>query len=257
MLKVVSTTVISLILFAGITSATERTSSRPDWSGVWLNVTGNFSNPGSFKPITTVGSNPPPLNAEYDKKWKTSLAAAQQGEPINDPTANCEWPGTPFIIMSTMPLEFIIQPDRVVILYEWMSQVRRIYTDGRKVPEELDPSYGGFSTGHWEGDTLVVDTVGLRGDTVIEPSGLEHTDQLTVHERIRKVAPDLIETEVTMTDPGAFTKPWKASIQYHRQAPDFRILEYPCTENNRNGVGADGITYTLGPDGKPLEEKKW
>ncbi len=255
MLKVISLAVASLILSAGTVSAAEGT--RPgyqDWSGVWLNVTrGPFSNPGANSPIPVVGVNPPPLKPEYDKKWRASILAAQRGAPVNDPMADCKWPGMPAILASTMPQEFLILPDRVVILYELMSQVRRIFTDGSTtVPEDLDSSYNGFSIGRWEGDTLVVDTVGVRADTRLEYAGADHTDQLTVHERLRKVAPDLIENEITIKDPGAFTAPWKAKVQYRRQGPSYRMLEYPCTDNNRNGVGADGTTYTLGPDGKPL-----
>ena len=78
------------------------------------------------------------------------------------------------------PMEFVIQPDRVVILHEISSQVRRIYTDGRKhpAPEDLDPTYMGHSIGHWEGDTLVVDTVGMKGDTVYDVSAAPHSDKV-------------------------------------------------------------------------------
>ncbi len=248
--------VVNLVLATAVASTAERT--RPtyqDWSGAWVNITGSFTNgppAGLGAVIPTVGTNPPPLKDEYDRRMKATLAAAARGEPINNPTAECTWPGVPFVTL-TPPQEFLILPDKVVILYEYFSQVRRIYTDGRKVPENLDPTYNGFSTGHWEGDTLVAETVGLRGDTLIDPTGIEHTEQLTIQERIRKVAPDLLESEVTMTDPEAFTKPWKTKIQYRRQPPDYQFLEYPCNPKyNRSVIGADGVSYLLGPDGKPL-----
>src|SRR3569623_1354195 len=110
--------------------------------------------------------------------------------------------GTPF------PLEFVIQPDKVMIEFEAYSQVPRIYTDGRKHPADLDPSYNGDSIGHWEGDTLVVDTVGLRGDTVFDVSGAPHSDAMHVVERIRRVSKDSIEDRIVIEDPKALTKPW-------------------------------------------------
>lgn len=255
MLKISRLAAMALALFAtGVVSAAgKKPPSYQDWNGVWLNITGiYFSIPGALQPVPTVGPNAPPLKPEFDRKWRAGIAAAQAGEPVNDPGADCRWPGVPGINLSPMPTEFLIMPDKVLIFNEYMSQVRHIYMDGRKVPEDLEPSFNGFSTGHWEGDTLVVDTVGLRGDTTLEYSGVMHTEQMTVRERIRKIAPDLIENEITMTDPGAFTKPWVAKVQFRRQKPDFLILEFACTDNNRNGVGPDGSTYTLGPDGKPL-----
>ncbi len=254
MRRIINLVAAGLLLCAGAASAAERT---PDWSGVWVNITGlYFSNPGTFRPLQNAGSatNPPPLNAEYAKRWKVTLAAAEKGEPINDRRADCAWPGVPAINLAPTPHEFLITRDRVAMLSEATGGFRLIYTDGSKPPEDLDPSYNGFSTGRWEGDTLVVDTVGLRGDITLEQSGVEHSDQLTVRERIRKVGPDLMENEITMTDPGAFTKPWKATVQFRRMppGPGSRLMEYVCQDNNRNGVGADGTTYTLGSDGKPL-----
>ncbi len=257
MFRAIGLAIASLILPAGVVSAAGQKPSLPDWSGTWVNITGiYFANPGTFRPLQNAGTftNPPPLNAEYDKKWKATLAASASGEPINDRRADCLWPGVPAINLSPMPSEYVISRDRVAILNESTGGFRLIYTDGREVPEDLDPSYNGFSTGHWEGDTLVVDTVGLRADVTIDQSGIEHSDRLKVRERIRKIAPDLLEDEITMTDPAAFTKPWKAKVQYRRMPPGpaNRIMEFVCLDNNRNGVGADGSTYTLGPDGKPL-----
>lgn len=256
MFRAIGLAVASLILSAGAASAAER-ASLPDWSGTWINNTGlYFSNPGTFRPLQNAGTftNPPPLNAEYEKRWKASLAASEKGEPLNDRRADCVWPGVPAINLSPMPSEYVISRDRVAILNESTGGFRLVYTDGREVPEDLDPSYNGFSRGHWEGDTLVIDTVALRGDTLLEQSGLEHTEQLTVRERIRKIGPDILENEITMTDPGAFTKPWTAKVQFRRMPPGpaNRLMEFVCNDNNRNGVGPDGSTYTLGPDGKPL-----
>ncbi len=258
MSRITSMAAIGLTLLAGAASAAASTPTPPDWSGTWVNSTGlYFSNPGTFRPLQNAGqgTNLPPLKPEFEKRWRDTMAASARGEPTKDAGAECGWPGVPAGNLSPMPHEFLITRDRVGILSEYTGGFRLVYMDGRKLPEDFELSYNGFSTGRWEGDTLVIDTVGLRGDYQLELSGIEHTEQLTVRERIRKVGPDLMENEITMTDPGAFIKPWKATVQFRRMPPDepgSRMIEYVCQDNNRNGVGADGTTYTLGPDGKPL-----
>lgn len=256
MSSITSVTAIGLILFAAGASAAERTppgtSSLPDWSGAWINISGlTFTSPGSFRPVPGAETNPAPLTPEYAKKQKELLAA--------DPTKavgggnGCVFPALPAANLSPMPKEFLITRDRVGILDEASATWRLIYTDGRKVPEDHDPSYQGFSIGHWEGDTLVVDTVGLRSASLFP--GVDHSDQMTLRERIRKVAPDVLENEITMTDPVIFTRPYVAKVQFRRMDPNkpgSRLIEYVCTDNNRNPVGADGTVYTLDQNGKIL-----
>src|SRR6185312_8669226 len=159
-------------------------------------------------------------------------------------TANCVWPGTPRVIVSPYPSEFLFTPGRVTIVYEYMSQVRRVRTDGSRHPADLDPSYNGDSIGHWEGRganrTLVVDTVGLRDDTMYENTGLPHSDALHMVERIHLAGPDELVDEMTFDDPKAMTKPWKATWRYKRHR-DWKILDYVCEENNRN-PNVNGVT---------------
>ena len=240
MLKVISLAVASLILSAGTVSAAEGTRpSYQDWSGVWLNVTrGPFSNPGANSPIPVVGVNPPPLKPEYDKEWRASILAAQRGAPINDPMADCKWPGMPAILASTMPQEFLILPDRVVILYELMSQVRRIFTDGTPVPEDVDFSYNGFSTGRWEGDTLVVDTIAITTRTFIDDYQTPHTDKLHVVERYRLIdGGKAMEVSLHVEDEGAFTTPWNAIQRYRRAEPGVVERDVPVQNDATSAVG--------------------
>ncbi len=244
--------VVVFILFAGVASAAGRSNTPPkglDWSGVWLNNAGvTLTATGG---VQLRAPEVPPLKPEFEKRRQEVMRAMQAGKPIEDSGASCKWPGVPTIIRMTMPQEFIVLPDRVVILYENMSQVRRIFMDGRKPPADLDYTYNGFSTGHWEGDTLVAETVGLRADTFLT-MGVRHSEQLKVVERYREISPGLIEVDITMTDPAVLTAPWNTKGRFRRQEADFPMLEYDCNDNNRNGVGADGTTFTLGPDGKPL-----
>ena len=108
-----------------------------------------------------------------------------------------------------------------------------------KHPGKFEPTFMGHSVGHWEGDTLVVDTIGMIKQTQIDEAGTLHSDQLHVVERIRKVQ-DTLEVLFTIEDPKAFTKPWTA-VRIWKWRPDIRFIEYICEENNRNASDANGV----------------
>ena len=223
---------------------------RPDWSGVW---TAHGPNPNIFDPAalgrpenrgkkTQDMRDFPPYRPEWAARYEDLLAQGQAGAVL-DPDASCRPPGMPRIMTTPYPFEFVILPDRVDILLEISSQVRRIYTDGRPhpAPDDLDPSYNGHSIGRWEGDTLVVDTVGLVDKTVYDLTAAPHSDQVHVVERIRRLSPQLMENLMTVEDPVTLTRPWVIRRLYELK-PDWRILEYVCEDNNRNGPNADGTT---------------
>jgi hypothetical protein len=143
--------------------------------------------------------------------------------------------GMPRLMANPYPQEIVVQPHQVLILKELQTQIRRIYTDGRKPKSDLDPTYTGYSTGRWEGDTLVVETVGLRADTVFDRTGAPHSDQMKIIERMRLRTPDVWEDEITVIDPVALTRPWVVTRTYERR-PTWEIMEYVCEENNRDVV---------------------
>jgi hypothetical protein len=199
----------------------------PDFSGIWERVEGiRFAPPGQM----------PPYTPEYKARYDAAVAARSRGEEVLDPTSKCLPPGMPRVMNATYPIEVLQTPGRFTIIAEWSSQVRRIFTDGRKHPpeDEMDATFNGHSIGHWEGATLVVDTVGIRGDTSFDASPLTHSDRMTIRERIRMTSKDAWEDEITVTDPGALTRPWVVTRHYKRAAPDQQILEYICEENNRD-----------------------
>jgi hypothetical protein len=200
----------------------------PNFEGIWERP------PGQGIRIDPAGSQPP-YNPEYAARFKAAMDARARGEEVNDPTSRCLPPGMPRIMVATYPLEILQTPGQVTIIAEWSSQVRRIFTDGRKHPEpdRLDPTFNGHSIGRWDGQTLVVDTVGIHGHTSFDATPLTHSDRMTVSERIRLVNKDLLEDVITITDPGAFTKPWVITRRYARGGPDLQIMEYICEENNR------------------------
>jgi hypothetical protein len=230
----------------------------PDWSGVWNPRERNLFDPSSLKPAERKAKDTqsslfeasylrmyPPYRPDYEARYETTLKNTAAGVG-SDPTAACLPPGFPRIMGTPYPLEFMVQPDRVTILFEAFGQTRRIWTDGRRHPDDLDPSYNGHSIGHWEGDILVVDTVGLRGDTVFDVSGAAHSDAIHVTERIRRTSADSIEDQMVVEDPKALTRPWPVTRTYERK-PDWQMAEYVCEENQRNPVQADGSTGFLGP----------
>lgn len=156
------------------------------------------------------------------------------------------------MIWNPYPKEIIVSDDgkRITFLEEYMSQVRRVFADGREHPptDELELSYNGHTIGHWEGQTLVMDTVGLREDTMLQNTGMMHSDALEVKERWRLVEPDLLEAEITMIDPKAFTEPYVTRRLYRRHR-DWSIQDFVCEENNRERV-VDGVTMNVSAENK-------
>jgi len=158
----------------------------------------------------------------------------------------------PSIMNNPYPVEFLFTPGKVTIAIEIYSQMRRIYTDGRAHPENLEPSFNGHSIGHWEGDTLVIDTVGLLPDTPLDFVGdlssfiaMDHSDQMHVVERIRLTGPDTLSITTTVTDPKALTKPWTYTRTSARNR-QWNIQEYVCEQNNRMSVDESGhANYNL------------
>jgi hypothetical protein len=224
----------------------------PDWSGVWNPAETNIFDATAPKDPRNKNLSSsadmrefPPYNAEWEARYKKLLVDNAAGKPT-DPTAGCVPGGMPRIMTTPYPFEIIIQANRVIILHEAASQVRRIWTDGRSHPVDPDLSYMGHSIGHWEGDTLVVDTMGMRGDTVFDVTAAPHSDKIHVTERIRRISPTKLEDRFVVEDPVAFTKPWLV-VRTYTLKPDWEIREYVCEENNRNPINPDGSTAFIAP----------
>src|SRR4029077_13296847 len=135
----------------------------------------------------------PSLTPEYAAKRAALLA----NPPGDSQPANCPPPGMPGIMGQPYPMEFLLTPGQVTILIEAYNQIRHIYTDGRKLPEDPDPTFHGTSVGRWEGDTLVVDTVGFSPNTQIA-NGVPHSDKMRILERFRLADPQTIAIESTI-----------------------------------------------------------
>jgi hypothetical protein len=173
---------------------------------------------------------PPQLTPAYAKKyveWRKKLADGKQ-EP--DTVTRCLAFG--IARFGTMPVEIIQTPGQVTLNLGVLHDIRRIYLDGIGHTVGADPSFNGDSVGHWEGETLVVDTNNIRAATV-DRDGIPYSDKLTVVERIRRVSPTRLEIETTMTDPEAFVVPYTIKRAYVPMPPGSRFEEYLC-ENNRD-----------------------
>ncbi|HEY0339511.1 MAG TPA: hypothetical protein VGC34_01785, partial [Steroidobacteraceae bacterium] len=181
---------------------------------------------------------PPKLTPEYAARFEKYRAAQKEGEHQQTDTANCVPPGMPQIMTQPYPVEFLFTPGKVTVAVEAYSQMRRIYVDGRPHMEDPDPTYQGDSIGHWEGDTLVVDSIGFIPDSYIAP-GTNHSDQMRIEERIRRVAPDTMQIDTTISDPKALLEPWKVT-RYYKRHTDWDLKEYICTQNNRDSADPEG-----------------
>jgi hypothetical protein len=182
-----------------------------------------------------------PYNKEWQKKFDAIEARAKQGGHPVDGTLRCLTPGMPRFLLFVYPIEVLMTPGQVTLLAEYFNETRRIFTDGRSHPsgDDLEPTFRGHSIGHWEGKTLVVDTVGIRGDTLFSSDGQPHSDQLHVIERIQLVGPNQLRWTVTLEDPIAFAKPFTFSQMLQRAPATDEIREYVCEENNAQTFGLD------------------
>jgi hypothetical protein len=221
-------TAVSSLLVVGAAASSAFAQAKPDLSGVWEVTMGVRTRPGPGAPEM------PALAPEYAQKLADFKAAQAKGEDEESPQANCVPPGMPGIMNQPYPVELLFTPGKVTIVIEAYSQTRRIFLDGRKHPDDPDLTYNGHSVGHWDGDTLVVDSVGFTPDTALGPSqGYRHSDKMHIVERFRLTAPDTMEVVTTVDDPKALTKPF-ASTKVLKRHRDWDIAEYICEQNNRN-----------------------
>jgi hypothetical protein len=183
---------------------------------------------------------PPPLKPEYMRILERRIRAKNAGTPEADASTQCLPHGMPRLMESPYPIEIVQTPGRITFLHEVAHNLRRIWMD-RGHPAKITPSYMGDSVGRWEGDTLVVDTIGLNERTFIDDEGSSHSDKIHVVERYRKIEGGRkIELEMTVEDPVTLERPYSYRRIYHWR-PDIRPAEYVCEENNRNAP-VDGVT---------------
>lgn len=174
----------------------------------------------------------PKLTPEYLAKWELMRKSRISGSYEYDNNARCLPPGMPAMMGMAYGMEIQQTKDRITFFSELNDAMRRVYLDGRKpTPRHLDdPTYAGYSTGRWEGDTLVVETVALHPDSFIE-GFTPHSDAMTVSERIRFTSPGILEDRITVRDPKALTEPWQTVRTYRKAVPpNDELREFACAE---------------------------
>lgn len=168
------------------------------------------------------------------QQWAADLVkqrTAEQGK--EDPVARCLPAGAVRLLTFPPPRKILQLPGEVVILSERDVTFQQIFTDGRPLPADPAPNWNGYSTGKWEGDTLVVQTNGLRNSTWIDRDGSPLTESAKLTERFHRVSYGLLEIELTVDDPGAYTKPWSVKLNQHIVL-NTELLDYFCMDNEKD-----------------------
>jgi len=242
---------------------------KPDLSGIWTIVgrprpaPTDGSIPGQLPlspppapapatppPVGGIGLGPPPPNGSPFfnigitlkdglpfTPWAKELRAQRSGENNKDnPDAHCLPLGLMQLHLHPQPRKIIQTPKLIVILYEAQAGVRQIFMDGRPLPkDDPQPWWYGYSIGHWDGDTLVVETTGFRDDVWLDVEGSPLTNTGKMTERFRRVNYGNLEIEITVEDPKAYTKPWTVTVK-QRVMLDTDLIEFICGENEKSVV---------------------
>ena len=234
----ITTIALATALLANAPARADDATKYPNWKGQWAGIGAAADAP--WDPSKPAGAGQQaPLTPEYQGIYQATLARHASG--VKEPTT-CLPPGMPRTMLMYEPMEIIVMPDTTYLMITYMSEFRRIFTDGRKWPENVEPSYAGYSIGHWvdEGkdghyNVLEVETRGLKGPRTFDASGLPlHKDNETVvKERfyLDKNDLNLLHDEVTTID-HALTRPWIVTRDYRRER-DAIWVEMICAEDNR------------------------
>jgi hypothetical protein len=207
----------------------------PDITGSWQRqgFTVGVKPTGQATPAAPAAAPPPPLKPAYLKEWQDRLKVIREadakGQPIATNAVACLPDGMPGMMTATFPLEILQSRGQITIIEEAYTQVRRILLDRpQKAVDDIEPGFYGHSVGHWDGDTLVVDTIGVKEN--VRYQNVPHSKDMRISERMRLVAPDTLWNEITITDPTALEKPWTFTFAYQRMK-DYTLLEYICEDN--------------------------
>jgi hypothetical protein len=195
-----------------------------DFSGMWRRSGGDRSISTQAPPMTTEGQ----ARAKTQKpsaRSRSDFIEAVDPELSNDPTLSCNPLGFPRLVVDTAPnlMEFVHTDGKLLQIIQWGRTLRELWLDGRELPtgenlENLGPAWYGHSVGQWEGDTLVVTTVGLDDRAWIDTYGFPKSSEARVEERYRRTGPDSLELQLTLYDPKYYTAPWVSDTKTWERA---------------------------------------
>jgi len=229
-----------------MTARVARLSGKPDLSGLWQ-VQGQPRAPGALFGlgesensryfINVLADFPPndlPLTPAGLGRWKHNT---QPTTP--SPIVNCLPDGMPHGNVLPQPFKVIHSTGVIVLLYEVGTTFRQVFMDGRKLPVDPSPTWQGYSVGRWEGDTLVVDTIGFNDRSWLDVRGTPHSEEMRVEERFRRRDYGHLDLTTTITDPKTFTRPITFSVVLDLM-PDTELLEHYCAENEKDDAHIRG-----------------
>jgi hypothetical protein len=227
---------------------------RPDLSGIW--------EPEQTRPCPPAGCADMPVGEQFInlgwglpgglpyQPWAAELVKRRQADDgKDDPISQCLPIGVPRIHTLPLPRKIVHIPGLIVVLSEQNVSYRQIFTDGRPLPVDPQPSWNGYSVGTWDGDVLVVQTSGLRDEMWLDRAGSPMTDAARVTERFHRADFGTLEIEITVDDPKAYARPWTTKLR-HFLLLDTDLLDYVCLENERD-------VEHLNVSGKSGEVGKW
>jgi len=211
---------------------------KPDFSGLWIIETKREGNPNfpGCEPVSDEFVNIAATLKEglpY-QTWAADLVKARRSEQrVNDPISNCLPMGAVRLHTWNGPRKVVQTPGLLVLMSEFGTSYRQIFTDGRPLPADPNPSWNGYSSGKWEGDTLVVETNGFRDGMWLDATGNPMTDAAKITERFRRPNFGKLEIEITVDDPKAYTKPWTVKLTQSIKL-DTDLLDFGCTDNEKD-----------------------
>ncbi len=224
---------LAATLVLGALPALAAPAAGPNFTGAWEdpNPQEILRPPGSPPLPQEVG--PPPLKPEPLAAWnaqrKKDAEATARGEPPVGNGVKCIPGGMPSMMKATFPIEVLQTPGQVTIINEAFAQIRRIYLDEKQIAvEDAEPLFWGHSVGHWEGNTLVVNTIGIKEN--VKFRDVPHSANMKIDERITVTSPTTFEDRITITDPEYLTAPWTWTYKFVRKA-DYKINEYVCEDD--------------------------
>lgn len=231
--------VLAVLAIAGALAEAQSPAGR-NISGAWVPMGGGR---GADPKIAPPPATPIVLKPEYAKAYEArrtaEAEAVKRGEPVATPAILCLPYGMPrMMTVASYPIEILQTAGQVTIITEAFSEVRRVYLDQPQLPiDEVPPGYYGRSVGRWDGDTFVIDTVGIK-QSVLSYNMLPHSEQMRITERMRLVTPDVLHDQITIEDPVVLEKPFTYTLGF-RRLPKYEMVEFVC-ENNREYVDEQG-----------------
>lgn len=194
--------------------------------------------------IQLVGGGDLPLTAAGKAAYEMNMAGLKDGSITDAARKFCVPDGLPRVLATPYPFEIIqAPPGQITIIYELNHQIRVVAMD-KPMPGEKElttfPFYNGHSVGHFEGDTLVIETAGFNEKTFIDATGAPHTDEMRTTERLRRISPTQLEDVITVHDPAYYSKDWQARFVYNLRN-DVRLEDYVCGEPHRDLSSVAGV----------------